>query len=89
MAKMTQEQKIIKIANKFDTLIRAYSGRGMFGAECVGVEVSAADFTPFKAALKRAQIGGMSIDNMGLDMIVYWPSISKDHPDFFQYLEEQ
>jgi len=54
-----------------------YSGRGMFGATCVGIVTSDAN-----ALMQEAGRRGINktpqTDEMGLDTIVYWPSISID-----------
>jgi hypothetical protein len=61
---------------------RSYSGRGMFGKECIGVTGSDADLHEFhilyahdckEAGLERVK--GWSRDNMGFDVISYAPSI--------------
>jgi hypothetical protein len=50
-----------------------YSGRAMYGKECIGITTS----KPFKAIELAAQYGitGAKMDSMGLDSIVYWPNI--------------
>lgn len=46
----------------------AYSGRGMYGAECVGVAV---DNKPGRYDLPT----GWAWDNLGLGFIIYWPAV--------------
>lgn len=59
---------------------RSYSGRGMFGKECVGVEVVyPGDYTLPK---------GYRMDNMGRDYIVYWPSVKWEGDDDYEEDEE-
>jgi hypothetical protein len=56
---------------------RSYSGRGMFGAECVGVDLeSDVDLWDLATALARAglNIPAPRTDSMGRDIIAYWPS---------------
>jgi len=51
-----------------------YSGRGMFGQTCCGIDCRDA-----KLAVKRAAscgLRGASVDSMGKGVIVYWPSVS-------------
>lgn len=72
---------------------RSYSGRGMFGKHCIGVE-SGASQAAVKVTLQVVhaavidhrydkqdledlleKLDDVRTDNMGLDMIVYWPNI--------------
>lgn len=50
-----------------------YSGRGMFGKECVGIVTGDPQFIEEEAVM--VGIRGARRDNMGLDYIVYWPNI--------------
>lgn len=50
---------------------RHYSGRGMFGRGCPGIVYKSADGVRFPPSLGRA-----STDSLGLDRIVYFPSIT-------------
>jgi hypothetical protein len=52
-----------------------YSGRFMFGAQCPGVTCGNANEAIEAAA--RVGLKGARTDNMGLDMIVYWPRYTK------------
>lgn len=61
---------------------QAYSGRGMYGKQCVGVTVDDdASMWDLAFDLGKAQgedgdrIPGPRTDSMGLRMIVYWPRI--------------
>ena len=55
---------------------RQYSGRGMYGKTCIGFVTS----NPTDLA---AEIGvrGSRTDSLGLNVIVYWPSIEDDGRD--------
>ena len=56
-----------------------YSGRGMFGATCVGVSGPVWRLTNWWAALPavvQAELGEPRSDNMGMDLIWYWPWVS-------------
>jgi hypothetical protein len=69
-----------------------YSGRGMFGAECVGITLpSMTDFITLGCALQvmydNGEIDGTlfgeltnhaSTDNMGRSIIIYWSGVSCD-----------
>ena len=50
-----------------------YSGRGMYGKNCVGIVTS----NPVEVIELAAQVGitGAKMDSMGMDTIVYWPKI--------------
>lgn len=54
-------------------LYKGYSGRGMFGAECVGITCD----DPQEAIEEAASRGlrGADWDNLGRQYIVYWPSV--------------
>jgi hypothetical protein len=54
--------------------VRSYSGRGMYGKECLGaVAHSAKDVY---AECGRANIKTARVDSMGLGVVVYWPSVA-------------
>lgn len=71
---MTDLEKIEGIAEELGTETRSYSGRGMFGKECVGITV----FDPYQVVYlaRDFDLGIPEVDNMGRDYIVYWPHIS-------------
>lgn len=46
---------------------RSYSGRGMYGQHCVGVNM---DYVGQYTLPK-----GFNLDNMGLGVIAYWPHV--------------
>jgi len=50
-----------------------YSGRGMYGAKCLGIVC--ADPVPCIEYAAENGIRGAVYDQMGLDYIVYWPEI--------------
>lgn len=53
-----------------------YSGRGMYGAECFGVEGNHSDFLRFMRLLDDdlfEDLADPSTDSMGMDIIFYWP----------------
>lgn len=67
--------------------IRSYSGRGMYGKECLGVDIprgglgeflaSVIEGTPEDHVSDIAQaFRGMQTDQMGLGTIVYFPDVS-------------
>lgn len=61
---------------KNDAIIGArsdYSGRGMYGETCFAVKV---DRYEYKSAMELLRPTGAASDNLGTDMIVYWPSIT-------------
>jgi hypothetical protein len=77
----------------FGAHLRSYSGRGMYGAECVGVDLdSDAEIAKFFFALgQECQSSGddtlaglgdgdevIKTDSMGRGLIVYWPNVTAD-----------
>lgn len=59
-------------------LVEGYSGRGMFGAKCLGIICESA-----QAVIEEAAARGLrssSQDNMGKDFIVYWPHLRRPAP---------
>jgi hypothetical protein len=79
---MLSSQRLIDIIKSSGRHPRRYSGRNMFGRECVGVMVN--DFfgslvgfvgkcenTEEAAAL----VAGVTTDSMGRGTIAYWPSV--------------
>lgn len=58
-----------------------YSGRGMYGDQCLSVIGDDDDLMGFWAELsaeypeERATLGSPSKDNMGLGMVWYWPHV--------------
>ena len=59
---------------------RAYSGRFMFGKECVAVSIDRFG----EHILPR----GYKTDTLGLGYIVYWPSVKWDGDDDYEEDEE-
>lgn len=66
--------------------VRSYSGRGMYGRECLGVDVGRGELGELLAVVVEnveeddryevAQVlRGMATDSMGLGMIVYFPGV--------------
>lgn len=78
--KLSDAQKIKQVADDNDWGFRPrYSGRWMFGSQCPGIVCGASEVHAVVSAVKRRRIKCVpSWDNMGLDMIVYWPSIVSD-----------
>lgn len=77
-----------------DAKTRSYSGRAMFGARCIAIEIDGinnlAKFFVSLAAndltLAAKMASGVRTDSLGLGMIAYWPSI--DAPEYFEVDEE-
>lgn len=68
--------------------VRSYSGRGMYGKRCVGVEVPRGGLGNFIADVMEAVAGSdvdvgvvadafrsMAVDSMGMDTIVYFTQV--------------
>jgi hypothetical protein len=69
----------------FSDSIRSYSGRGMNGAMCLGVEIPRNSLFELGYEMARAVyseaiwadtsiVPAPHTDSMGMDMIAYWPS---------------
>lgn len=78
---------IYKIAADEDYRVyESYSGRGMFGQGCYGLV--GRDAEKCIGLVSQFDFPGLSRDSMGLDTIVYWPSIEmatkeeREDPDF-------
>lgn len=81
--KLTTNQAIARVAARHEEdgwAFRArYSGRCMYGRCCPGITCPRGHVQAVTAAVRKAGIRGhASTDNMGLDMIVYWPGIEAD-----------
>ena len=75
-------QKIVRLAeNRGLTPYRRYSGRCMFGAMCIGFVGDNAECAALASLIKRKTGKSFSSDNMGLDMIYYFSSITDDGDD--------
>lgn len=90
-------QQIIDALRNYGFNVRSYSGRAMYGANCVGLDVES-----FGAVMNIAvglieggidptevcELGeNMRTDNMGLGYIVYWPALElseKQHDALMQ-----
>lgn len=86
--KITLSEAIERFCEENDYSFREdYSGRGMFGDQCVGIVVGALESYKVVAELVQELIiyydfddpahslGNIRSDSMGLDMIIYFPSI--------------
>jgi hypothetical protein len=79
--KMSKIQEICELEG---LKTRSYSGRGMYGASCLGVDVSR-EKELIRALVEHVDdenreevqeaIGLMTVDSMGRDIIVYFPGI--------------
>lgn len=74
MKKSTTITRIENLALWLGVEPRCYSGRFMFGAECVGV---VAKYDVLMKAIKQYKLlPEAKVDSMGLDHIAYWPEVS-------------
>jgi hypothetical protein len=75
--KMSALELVEQIAEAVDgTVYHGYSGRGMYGAKCLGVTCGDATRCIEEAASRGLMKA--STDNMGRDMIVYWPHLDNE-----------
>lgn len=75
-----QFEALQDIAQQNDGRLRSYSGRGMYGAQCLGVTTEYPNSVMEDAG--AAGIKGARQDSMGLKTIVYWPHIGV--PEYFK-----
>lgn len=74
MSKKSDEAKIVSVAKKTGGSVYAdYSGRGMYGRECMGIVH--ADANEVIAEAGAAGLKGAKTDSMGRKMIIYWPHV--------------
>lgn len=66
------------IAYCFSTKIERYSGRNMFGKQCIGFIVPHKEANELKAIAFTLGIKNPKVDNMGRDYIVYFPDYEYD-----------
>lgn len=82
---------VVDVADEVGMTTQTYSGRAMYGKQCLGVVGSLSEFVRFTLALVEAaslddaeplaevieamREGRTSSDSMGLDTIFYWPSM--------------
>jgi hypothetical protein len=69
-----------------------YSGRGMYGKQCVAVKVdSDAQLWELAVALTEVEVfpGDPKTDSFGLGIVAYWPSIEWDASAVEQEEEEE
>jgi hypothetical protein len=81
--RITAQQMIDALQDTFD--VRSYSGRGMYGANCVGIDVEGfGEIMKMAAALIDYGIESdvvfelgetLNWDSMGHGKILYWPSL--------------
>lgn len=69
-------KKIESVALEYDlTIVNDYSGRGMYGAKCVGVICYSVQVYNIIAEIGLC---GAKTDNMGRSYIVYYPYIQRE-----------
>lgn len=91
------EQALIRLSSSFDMDVRPnYSGRGMFGKTCLGIDTDHSafvvavnvvnaihdmqDIDENERELLLKEVKGTRQDNMGMGYIYYWYGISYDEP---------
>lgn len=74
-------QQLKKIINDAGYEARSYSGRGMYGKECVGVTCDNQvdlifDMMDHASRNQIKELKGCKTDSMGRSIIVYWPNVA-------------
>jgi len=76
---MTNLEKVLVIAKKVQGRVyENYSGRGMFGKQCLGVVTTIGNVDEAVRLGKKAGFTQPSRDELGKNTIVYWPSVKLD-----------
>lgn len=73
---MTEREALEAVADEVSGKLREYSGRGMYGASCLGIATDS-PLACIEGAAARG-ITGAHKDSMGKGYIVYWPHISPE-----------
>mgnify|MGYP001578260863 CR=1 FL=1 len=74
------EEEFENLVDKIEYIgycVQSYSGRGMYGKVCLGVQIDHLPeiFSLGQALYEYEEMSYPSIDNLGLNYIVYWPDI--------------
>lgn len=78
--KNSQEDLVRQLASEVEgTVDEHYSGRGMYGKECMGVDCDDADDCLMVAG--RLGLKGARTDSLGRGYIVYFPTIQSSRVD--------
>lgn len=97
--------KLIKMDESGELKVRSYSGRGMMGQECIGLDGRVSDIITNLVALALEQSEnltqderddivmllsrGCSTDSMGLGSIVYFPGCKVSRAEMNEYLDNE
>ena len=77
-SEMSSLDEVLEILSKLNLYHSAgfmsYSGRGMMGKHCLGIDMNTQDAKEFKESLKKAGIG-FSSDSLGKDEVIYFRNI--------------
>ena len=86
---MTDQQRYIldELSSQFGPIDETYSGRGLFGAKCVGIVTDEPDELIEEAAANG--IRNAKRDAMGRQTIVYWPSLTTEPGPTSQLLRDE
>lgn len=76
LGKSSRAELLVKLLRRGGWKVRAYSGRGMNGKECVGVDVdSIGQSVVVGAYLADQNPSEPSYDSMSRGFVVYWPDV--------------
>lgn len=71
---LKMEAIVLNFIEENDFESYAYSGRSMYGARCLAITLGTYELSEHSNFIKET---GGTIDNMGLDFVVYWKYIPK------------
>jgi hypothetical protein len=79
---MIDAKALVDVLKDSGLSVRSYSGRGMYGSQCVGVSAdsvwSVAQAIGTADDIDFEDVPEPSTDILGLGMIIYWPQIKWD-----------
>jgi hypothetical protein len=80
MARKINADDLIRAIRNLGHTPRSYSGRCMYGRECVGVSMGAQFeaielFAELRTAAGLAHLPSPTFDSLGRGIIAYWPSV--------------
>lgn len=78
-------RRLKQVANTVDGRLRSYSGRCMYGKECLAISCESAMDCIEEAAAEGFR--GARQDSLGLRYIVYWPSL--EIPEGFELEDDK
>lgn len=64
---------VVELAASVGRDVRSYSGRFMYGAECVSFNCDKEELDHIKGECRDKELRPPTIDSMGRGLVLYWP----------------